>query len=374
MKRRDWIKRSTFAIGSVYLGSSSLAKAEVAGEKRVVSSHGCTNLSINENQFGPSPNALEAIRASVQYAQEYPLEGQARLREAIARREMVDKSQVILGAGSSDIIMGAAAVFGIGGGNIVSSDPSFGPLMMWAEKFGSNHIKIPWSSDYSINLKRIEEAVTDDTKIVYICNPENPVGTMADPSELYEFCKRVSKRCPILIDEAYLDFAGDVDALTMMKCVREEMPVIVLRTFSKAYGLGGMRVGYAVCQLKLAAMLSQYYVTGIGCGCSHVSLEAALAAYQDQNYLSLVRNKTKAARERLVQSLESMGYSPIKSVTTFVLVPIKKDSKAVADAIFGGFNIKISPRNYYDQNYLRISMGRSEQMLALDQALKIVLR
>lgn len=377
MKRRDWIKRSSLAIGSAYLGGSTLAKADTlvhsSNSSSPASSHGFTNLSINENQYGPSPKALEAIKQSAQFAQEYPLEGQERLKAAIARREGVGMDQVILGAGSSDIIMGAAAVFGIGGGNMVSSDPSFTPLMMWAQKFGVEHVKIPWSGNHHVDLKRIEESVTDETKIVYICNPENPVGTMVDTSELYEFCKRVSKRCPILIDEAYLDFAGDIDKLTMMNCVREGMPVIVLRTFSKAYGLGGMRVGYAVCQAELANTISKYYVTGIGCGCSHVSLEAALAAYQDQDYLRMVKEKTAVTRSETFEMFKSMGYDPIASVTTFLLVPIEKDSKAVADAIFGGFKVKISPRYYYDQNFLRISMGRDDQMDLLNRALKIVL-
>ncbi|MCH6258157.1 aminotransferase class I/II-fold pyridoxal phosphate-dependent enzyme [Puniceicoccaceae bacterium K14] len=373
MKRRDWIKNSSLAIGATYLSRASFGNEASAEKASFESSHGFTNLSINENQFGPSPLAVKAIKDSSQYAQEYPLGGQARLKSTIARHEGVSVDQVILGAGSSDIIMGASSVFGLGGGNIVSSDPSFGPLMMWAKKFGIEHVKIPWTSNHGIDLEGIEKAITSETQVVYICNPENPVGTMAGTSELYEFCKRVSQRCPILIDEAYLDFAGDVDKLTMMRCVREGMPVIVLRTFSKAYGLGGMRVGYAVCQKELAAELSDYYVTGIGCGCSHVSLEAALAAYHDQDYLKSVRERTAEMRSQTISSLKEKGYEPIPSVTTFVLVPIEKDSKAVADAIFGGFGVKVSPRFYYEQNFLRISMGRPDQMAKLDKALKIIL-
>lgn len=337
------------------------------------SSHGFTNLSINENQFGPSLKALAAIQDSAAFANEYPLGAQERLRKAIAKKEGVAPSQVILGAGSSDITMGTAAAFGSPHKNMVSSDPSFHPLMLWAEKFGIEHVKIPWTADHRIDLSRIEESITDKTSMAYICNPENPVGTILDTDELYSFCKSACQHCPVLIDEAYIDYAGDVDSLTMMRCVREGLPVIVLRTFSKAYGLGGMRIGYAVTTPDLAKQISEYYVTGIGCGCSHTSLEAALAAYEDQAWIESVRKRTALSRQFLCDYFDSKGQAYIPSVTTFVLAPINKDAKQLSDAIFGAFDMKISPRSYFGQEYLRISMGTMKQMEILTKALTYVL-
>jgi histidinol-phosphate aminotransferase len=245
--------------------------------------------------------------------------------------------------------------------------------MLWAEKFGVEHVKVPWTSDYHIDLDRIEDSITEKTSLAYICNPENPVGTLAPSTELYSFCRSVSEKCPILVDEAYIDYAGDVDELSMMRCVREGLPVIVLRTFSKAYGLGGMRVGYAVTSPELAAKISRYYVTGIGCGCSHTSLEAAIAAYQDQAWLATVRRRTAESRAYLCNYYESIGQKYIPSVTTFVLSPTKQNAKMIADAIYGAYNLKISPRSYFGQDYLRVSMGRREQMNQLTDALSYVL-
>lgn len=370
MNRRDWIRASALA-GAACMTRQAIADTSTTPSKR--SSHGFLNLSINENQFGPSPKAITAMEEALGFAHEYPLNSQARLKAAIARREQVSPEQVILGAGSSDIIMGASAYFGQEGGNMISSDPSFAPLMMWAKKFGVEHVKIPWTSSYEVDLERIESSITDQTKVVYICNPENPVGTVIDPNTLYEFCKRVSQRVPVLIDEAYLDFAGESERLSMNRCVREGMQAIVLRTFSKAYGLGGMRVGYAIAPPQLSKDLAAFYVTGIGCGCSHVSLEAALAAYEDSFYLAKTRQRTQQARNYLCSFLSEKGYGHIPSQTTFVLTPVATDSQKLADAIFGGFNIKISPRKYYDQDFLRISVGTMSQMKRLTEALDFVL-
>ncbi len=264
MNRRAWIKSASMAVGAACVTQKAIPQALQITP--LSSSHGFTNLSINENQFGPSIKAISAIRSSLVYANEYPLEAQDRLKKLIAEREDVSPSQVILGAGSSDITMGAATAFSAPGNNMVSSDPSFHPLMMWAEKFGVEHVKIPWTADYRVDLTRIEESITDKTSLAYVCNPENPVGTIANSNELYAFCKSASEKCPVLVDEAYIDYAGDVNELSMMRCVREGLPVIVLRTFSKAYGLGGMRIGYAVTSRELAEKIARYYVTGIGCG------------------------------------------------------------------------------------------------------------
>lgn len=373
MIRRNWI-RSTAALAGAACAPRSLFSAPLPKtDDAKGSSRAFTNLSINENQFGPSPKAEAAMSNAIKYAHEYPLEGQDRLRLAISRREGVVPEQILLGSGSSDIIMGASFIFGSKGGNFVSSDPTFAPLMTWAQKLGVTNTKVPWTSTHQTDLASIEAAINETTRIVYICNPENPVGTIVDPDVLYSFCKRVSQRCPILVDEAYLDFAGDASKLSMMRCVREGMPVIVLRTFSKAYGLGGMRVGYAVTTPEIARELGQYYVTGIGSGCSHVSLEGAIAAYEDQAWLAHIRDETAAARTRLCQYLSDKGIPYINSVTTFVLAPINKPSSVVADAIYGGFKIKISPRSYFGQDYLRISMGRPAQMSELINALSYVL-
>ncbi|MDQ8185578.1 histidinol-phosphate transaminase [Pelagicoccus sp. SDUM812002] len=371
MNRRAWIKSASMAVGATCV--SQRAFPQTAAITPLTSSHGFTNLSINENQFGPSIKAISAIRSSLVYANEYPLDSQERLKQLIAEREDVSPFQVILGAGSSDITMGAASAFSAPGNNMVSSDPSFHPLMLWAKKFGVEHVKIPWTSDHQVDLTRIEESITVDTSLAYVCNPENPVGTLANPNELYSFCKSVSERCPVLVDEAYIDYAGDVNELSMMRCVREGLPVIVLRTFSKAYGLGGMRVGYAVTTRELAEKISSYYVTGIGCGCSHTSLEAAIAAYQDQEWLATVRRRTAESRKYLCNYYESVGQSFIPSVTTFVLSPTKQNSKMIADAIFGAYNVKVSPRSYFGQDYLRVSMGRMEQMNKLTEALSYLL-
>ena len=246
-------------------------------------------------------------------------------------------------------------------------------MSMMAEKVGSTLKKVPHNSAHAIDLNALKDAVTDKTGLIYICNPENPTGSLLDPVELKAFCKEMSQKCPVVVDEAYIDYAGDAEKLSMIPLVKEGYPVVVTRTFSKGCGLGGMRVGYAVATPELAKGIGSQYVTGIGCGASRLSIEAALAAYADVDHTKKVYKGNAQARDQIMTQLQNLGLDPIPSKGGFVLVPVEKDSKALADGIFYSSKVKISPRNYYGQNYLRISTGRPDQLAQLESGLKLVL-
>lgn len=365
---------ATVAGAAAYVSRPLLAQGTPSKPDYPQSSHGFINLGWNENQFGPSPKAKQAMMDAQPYAAEYPVEGQKRLQEVIARRERVAPEQVILGAGSADLLCGLAnSLWQEKGDNIVSSEPTFAILTGMTRKFGLEHIQVPWTKDYGVDLAGLEAAITPQTKVVYICNPENPTAVALDPARLRDFCKRVSKRCMVLIDEAYLDFAGNADELGMTSCVRDGLDVVVLRTFSKAYGLAGMRVGYAVGPAERLKTISDFYMTGIGLGCSYLSIEAALAAYQDRKYIDFIREQNTSARAALCAYLDQKGLRYASSSASFVFIPVDRDAKQLSDAILGAFNVQISPRFYYDQHFIRISMGRPDQMEQLIKALDYVL-
>lgn len=376
MKRREWIKSAALIGGSLSMSSALRGMPSAAPLGTALpsdSSHGYVNLSINENQWGPSPKARSAMVAAIAYAYEYPAEPHKKLREEIARHEGVDPSQVLIGAGSSDMLKASSYVFGLQGGSIIAAEPTFNDLLRWAEPNGAEIIRIPWNEAYSPDLAKITSSLRGDTRLVYVCNPENPAGTLCDTSELRSFCIETSKTCPVFVDEAYIDFAGEADQLTMMGLVRDGLPIIVSRTFSKAHGLGGMRVGYAVTTPELAEKLKTAYVHGVVCGASHASIEGARAAYADTAWLAHVRKQTAQVRAQFGKFLESIGQAYIPSHTTFMLMPVSADSKMLADTLFNITQVRISPRFIHGQNYLRISMGSPAQMAKLEVGLKLVL-
>ncbi|MCH2154590.1 MAG: histidinol-phosphate aminotransferase family protein [Opitutales bacterium] len=371
LSRRRWLQLSTGVIGSAaVLGKSRVHAALVSKPE---SSHPFINLSINENQFGPSPKVREAMIRSMDFPHEYPDEPRDRLTKAIARAHGLRPENVLIGAGSADILYGAGYFFGLQGGEIISSDPSFHILSHMAEKVGATLNFARFNAHHAVDLDALKSKLSDKTRMVYICNPENPTGTLLKPEELKAFCKEVSKICPIVIDEAYIDYAGDAQALSMIPLVAKDHPVVITRTFSKGFGLGGMRVGYAVSTPELVKGIGSQYVTGIGCGASRISIEAAIAAFGDTNHIQQVYTQNKTARTRVEHMLTNFGLNPIPSKGGFVLAPVIQDSKALADGLFYGSQVKISPRNYFGQNYLRISVGRDDQLDVLEAGLKLVL-
>ncbi|MDQ8186042.1 histidinol-phosphate transaminase [Pelagicoccus sp. SDUM812002] len=376
MKRREWIKSAALIGGSLSMSSALRGMPTAAPLGTALpsdSSHGYVNLSINENQWGPSPKAREAMVKAVSYAYEYPAVPHRKLREEIAVHEGVDPSQVLIGAGSSDLLKASSYVYGLQGGSLVAAEPTFNDLLRWAEPNGTEVIRIPWNDEFSPDLNKISSSLRSDTRLVYVCNPENPAGTLCDTSELKDFCMETAKSCPVFVDEAYIDFAGEADKLTMMGLVREGLPIIVSRTFSKAHGLGGMRVGYAVTTPEIAEKLKLAYVHGVVCGASHVSIEGARVAYADRQWLTHVRTETAKVRADFEGFLDNIGQPFIPSYTTFVLMPVNTDSKVIADTLFNMTKVRISPRLIHGQNYLRISLGSPAQMRKLKSGLELVL-
>lgn len=377
MKRRDWIKSAALAGSSLYLSRQLIGKpanSEPLGTATPSdSTHGFINLSINENQWGPSPKARKAMVDAVSYAYEYPAVPLRNLRQEIADHEGVAPSQVLIGAGSSDLLKAASYVFGLQGGSVVASDPTFGDLLRWAEANGAEVIRIPWNEKHQPDLPKLQSAIRKDTHLAYVCNPENPAGTIVKRETLKAFCEETSKSCPVFVDEAYIDFAGNADEITLIPLVKEGLPIIVSRTFSKAHALGGMRVGYAITTPEIAEKMQAAYVHGVVCGASHVSIEGARAAYADTDWLEHVRSSTAAVREDFEKFLTSIGQTYIKSHSTFMLMPVEKDSKMLADTLFNAMRVRISPRVIQGQNYLRISLGSPKQMEVLKTGLRLIL-
>jgi histidinol-phosphate aminotransferase len=382
MNRRAWLKTTSMFTGSIAFLSGTLNSLKVSAApappirikrltdadiERAAPPDLKARLFANENPFGPSDKAKQAIAESLSTSFQYPFMYSNQLMEKIKEQEGLMDNMVILGAGSSPILSAAAMYFSKGGGSIISGDPSYEDLPSRAPHFGGKWVKVPLTTDYKLDLDAMEKAIDSTTKLVYICNPNNPTGTVLDTAKLKDFCERVSKKVAVFIDEAYIDYLPDPQNASLIDCVKKGQNVIVARTFSKLYGFAGLRVGYAIAQPETVKNLDPY-CTGEIC-MSAPSIRAALATYQEKDFLQSALQKTIASRDYLYKVLKEEGYDYIPSSTNFVMFPIKMDGKRF-DEEMKKRGVGIRYWKFNNKNWCRVSIGRMDEMEAFAAAFK----
>jgi histidinol-phosphate aminotransferase len=382
--RRSWIKSSAFIAGGAAFFSSTftsaLAKTKSAksvsktmffeSDQAVLAAlppNIKARLSANENPFGPSAKAKKAIMDAIDKSYQYPFFNFETMFDKIAAFEGIQKEQIMIDAGSSPILKAAAIHFTKDGGNIITGDPSYADLPSAAEEFGAKIIQVPLTADFKLDLDAMEKSVNAETKLMYICNPNNPTATVVDTAKLKEFVERVSAKVPVFIDEAYIDYLEDPQSVTLVSAIKKGENVIVARTFSKLYGFAGLRVGYAIAQPKMIELLSQYCNGAMSI--SATSLMAAIASYQDREFLDDAKKKTFASRDFLYKTLKEEGYTYIPSSANFVMFPLKMDGKKfVGEMIKRGVSIRNWEFN--NKHYCRVSVGTLEEMQEFAVAFK----
>lgn len=322
----------------------------------------------NENPFGPSSVAKKAMIDSMDNGYQYPFMLLRDLEAKICAYESIDAKMLMTSAGSSPLLLGTALTLLGNGGNIVSADPTYDDLPTRGEKVNATWIKVPLKPDYTHDLDAMEKAVNTNTKLVYICNPNNPTGTIVDTAKLKAFCERVSKKVPVFVDEAYIDYLPDPAATTLIDSVKKGQNIIIARTFSKVYGLAGLRIGYVIAQPAMIERLGNYSAAG-GYALSLPAITAALASYNDKGYIDEVKKKMEASKNFLYDTLKSEGYTYIPSHTNFVMFPLKMDGQRFVEEMnkrgVGLRNWKLN-----NQDWCRISIGRMDEMQAFAAAFK----
>lgn len=379
VNRRTWLKSSALLLGGITLmpkGISALAANSAPSFQNMVTDESVildgppilkARLSANENPFGPSAKAKKAMEESLPDSYQYPFLYTRELRQKIADYEKVSPEQVLLSAGSSPLLLASAMYFSRNGGNIITGDPSYADLTGKAEAFNATVIRVPLTSDHSLDLDAMEKKVNSSTSLVYICNPNNPTGTVLDAEKLKSFCSRVSKKTTVFIDEAYIDYLEDPQKASMMEGVRKNENLIIARTFSKLYGFAGLRVGYVVAQPDIVEKLS-IYTTG-AFSISAPAIKAALVSYQDQEFLKDALQKTMNSKNFLYQVLKDEGYEYIPSGTNFVMFPLKMDGKRFSEEMMKR-SVGIRTWQFSNRQWCRVSIGRMDEMQAFATAFK----
>ena len=329
----------------------------------------------NENPLGIAPSAKEALIKAADSGNRYAWMEFAQLKEMIAADESIKPTNILLSPGSSDILMAAATHFAADKGTILTSAMTYDDLLERAKKQGANIVALPMTKDYTFDLNAIRAKLTDArsagaVKMVYIVNPNNPTGTVIPAAELEAFCREVSPKVPVFIDEAYIDFYAPADRPKLGKLVAEGLNVILARTFSKIHGFAGLRLGYAVASPEMLKTLKQY--TNGEFAVSITTLMAGIASYQDKDWQNHCRAENAKARDYTVKALTDMGYDVIPSAANFLLFPIRMKTKSFSDQMFAS-GIGIQTRDFNGQPYCRVSIGTMDEMaMFMDGFKKVV--
>jgi histidinol-phosphate aminotransferase len=343
---------------------SPLAREHFLDERPNVSV--MTRLNANENPYGPPESTKKAVAESVSGGNRYSWKELATLVDKIAKKEGVSPDHIMMGPGSSDLLEKVAIVLFMNGGNLVSADPTYMSLIKVAEAMGAKWKAIPCKKDWSHDLKAMEAAIDKDTKMVYICNPNNPVGSITAGKDLLDFCSRVSEKVPIFVDEAYLELAEGTGTESMVSLLKQNKNVFIARTFSKIMGMAGLRVGYGVATPVFLEKIQK--ITRGGMGISHTSVLGAMASFDDTDFQANTKKLNTECKEYLYKSLTKMNYAYIPSFTNFVIFPINMNGKDFLSKMTSK-GIMVRAFDIQNKPWCRVSMGTMAEMELFVKAL-----
>ena len=324
-------------------------------------------LASNENPLGPSPRAVEAISRAAAGVNIYPDGAAFRLRSAIAEFCGVDFGQTVVGTGSSEVIELICHALLNPQAEVVAARHAFSMYPIMARLFGAAYVEIPNKPDWTHDLNGFLNAITDRTRIVFITNPTNPVGTVVGQREIDDCMAKVPDHVLVCFDEAYREFSDNPP--DTLKFVREGRNVIVLRTFSKAYGLAGLRVGYGIAPEAVANMLHKARAPF---NLHVLAQEAALAALEDQEHVRRTVENNAAGMRFYEQAFRDMGLEWIPSQGNFILVKVGQGKKVFNDMLAKGVIVRAQD-GYGLPEWIRISIGTPAENARCVEVLKEVL-
>lgn len=324
-----------------------------------VQSGGLIRLDRNENPYGPSHKAIEAITASLRLCNRYPRGEYEALTEKIAYSHKVKPQQVILGAGSREILWMAAKAHLSTGKRLVLASPTFEAVADFAKLGGADVVAVPLNKTFQHDLDGMLARITNSGGLIYICNPNNPTGSLTPRKDLEAFLAKLPSTATVLIDEAYHDYVAPSSGYASFLDQPVDDPrVIVLRTFSKIYGLAGLRVGYAIASpraaVKLSANRPQWSV-------SVAATRAAAAALEDSDYVRFSAKRNTDDRQEFYNRENAYMLGSIDSHTNFVMVRTGLPSAQVLDH-FKKHNVLLGPPIVQMDKYIRVSLGLPEEM------------
>lgn len=377
--RRVWLKKIGLGVAGMSLTNFNSFASPLVSENLTTSSEHDADLIFlrsNENPYGPSPLARKAFVDNANISNRYHWDVASQLISDLAKKNSVTDENIVLGAGSTEILDLVAKLValnkeqnspprGTGNSNYVIADPSYDYWTFTLDDSDLIKKKVPLTADKKINLQAMLEAVNQDTKLVYICNPNNPTGTICEREALVEFVTKVAKNTLVLIDEAYLEFTKQQ---SLSNLINDNNNIIIAKTFSKMYGLAGARIGYAIANKTIIENLSNLQ-SNTNNSVSVLSKLAAIASLKDDAFVSNCYLLNESVRHYTSSELKKLNCECISSHTNFIYFSLsnyKKDyfKQLENNSIQGG-------RIYEEQGqWTRITVGKMDEMKKFIKAMQ----
>jgi len=314
-------------------------------------------LASNENPLGPSPKGIAAARAVLEDSNRYPDGGTHALRQTLAERHGVSPEEVFIGLGSSELIDLAARVLLRPGVQGLTSEGTYAPFSVAIRASGAELVLAP-QRQFAFALKAMAKAITAKTGVIYLANPNNPTGSAFGHAEFNEFLATVPDGVLVVLDEAYIHYGLSMGLRDSVEAYRKRKNLLILRTFSKVYGLAGLRIGYAVGRPELLTAMNKLRTPF---NTSGVAQAAALAALDDNEHVARCIETNAAERKRLTEGLAKLGYRPVPSESNFVFLVAGPDAKALSDELLK-MGVIVRPLGWMGfPEAIRISVGTAEE-------------
>lgn len=380
INRRDWLKKSLIATAGLSAASTYIQRAQanptvrrelqmsLSPDFQLENSFVGINppvvmkarLGANENPWGPSAKTKEALIEAVGVSNRYGMQSRAALVKLIAEKEGVPENYILLGAGSSELLTASMVAYGLKG-KIICGDPCY--ISGNEEKIPME--KVPLTKDYQYDLDAIAGRLNGSQSLVYITNPNNPTGAMLPADQLTAFINKVSDKTPVLVDEAYIDYAKNPKTDCMVASINAGKNVLILRTMSKLYAFAGLRVGYAIAKPEILKTIAPYCSGGFDI--SVPSFAAAVAALKDTDFQHLTLTNTAESKKYLYDFLTKAGYSYVPSSANFVLFPIKMKGQDLMSKLMAE-GVMVRRWEFDRQHWCRVSIGTMDEMKAFAEA------
>lgn len=357
INRRDWLKTAFLGSAALTLSPLEFLANETPNFNELKNSNETIRLCFNENPFGTSPKALEAMQKSLSLSSRYDFKLADVLCEKIAGNNNVKKENILVSAGSSFLLELITKYVSLDKGHIIIPDPSFTIFAPIAEFLGMSKSVIELNDKKKIDLVKMKSSIQKDTKLIYICNPNNPTGDLLSRAEIENFIKSIPDNIIVLVDEAYIEFTTQKSLNDLVDVYKN---LIVTRTFSKLYGFAGARLGYAIGHPKMIENLKKLQ-SWSGAEISVVTMAGAIAALDDQVFITKVLDNNQKVKDFTISEFNIRGIKTIPSSANFVYFSLenyKSDyfKKLKETKILGG-------KRYEEKGkWTRISLGTIEEM------------
>jgi histidinol-phosphate aminotransferase len=329
---------------------------------------GVVRLSANENPYGPSAKAHEAMKNAHPMCNRYPDEANDVLIDKIAKINNISRDQIVLGDGSGEILKICAETFtGPEKGKLIAADPTFEAILEYSKANGAEVVKVPLTSDFHHDLEKMGAAAQKG--LIYVCNPNNPTASITPKNDLRDFIAKTSPETMILVDEAYFHYADSPDYESVIPLVKDHPNLIVARTFSKIYGMAGLRCGYCVAQPETIKRMKPFEMFD---SVNVMALAAASASLDDVDQVTNGKKMNDEARKFTLTELGKMDYKSIPSQANFIMFDCKKPVVPIIQAMKDK-NVAVGRLFPAYPNHMRLTIGKQSEMESFVSAFKQVM-